>query len=119
MIEALLGDILDVGPLVYVLVAGVLATASWRLLGVAAISKIPLDHPAIEWARMVAVAIVAGQAAILVVNPMGGLADLPVWQRIGAVFLGFGVYHFNGRSVLLGVAAGDAAVLTALALHGS
>lgn len=117
MIEALFGDIVDVGPIAYVLVAGVLATASWRVLGVAAVSRIPLDHSAIEWARMVAVAIVAGQAAILVVNPMGGLAELPVWQRVGAVALGFCVYHFNGRSVLLGVAAGDAAILAALALH--
>jgi hypothetical protein len=67
----------------------------------------------------VAAAIVATQAAVLVTQPVGVVAGLPLGLRLGAVAAGFLVFHFNGRNVLLGVLTGEAVVLAALAWRGA
>ncbi|MEJ1158778.1 AzlD domain-containing protein [Prosthecomicrobium sp. N25] len=111
---AVLGDAAEVGPLLFVLVAGIGATLTWRLAAVLVGARLDAAHPVFEWARAVAGAIVAAQAAILVVDPMGAVAGLTLTLRLSAVTAGFLAYHFTGRNVLLGVAVGDAVVLLAL-----
>lgn len=112
--EAIGATMRDVGPLAFVLLAGVAAVGAWRLAGIAVGSRLSIDHPVFEWARAVAVAVVAAQAAILVTGAAAPVGDLSLALRFAAVAAGYAVYHFSGRSVLLGVAAGDAIILVAL-----
>lgn len=117
MMEDLGARMDDVGPLLFVLLAGVAASGVWRWAGVAVGTALSSGHGLFEWARAVAAAIVAGQAATLVAYPTGAIAEVAPGLRVLAVGIGFLAYHFTGRNVLLGVVAGDAAVLTALAFR--
>lgn len=114
MMQDIMAHARDVAPLAYVLIAGILATGVWRVAALAVGGAIHPDHGLFEWARCVAASIVAAQSAILVVEPMGVVATVALGWRVAAVTLGFGVYHFTGRNVLLGVVTGDAVVLAAL-----
>ncbi len=63
------------------------------------------------WSRAVATAILAGVIAKLVVFSSGPLADIPLTVRVGAAVCGFLAFLAVKRSVFVGVAAGEAALL--------
>ena len=105
----------EIGLTAFVLLAGVAVIAGLRLAGIMMGSRLSASHPLFEWARAVAAAVIAAQVALLVGHPMGSVGVLPLGVRLGAVVAGFLAYHFTGRSVLAGVAVGDAVILAALA----
>ena len=102
------------GPmLAYIFLAGVAATAIWRMAGVLAASRLSEHSPVLAWVKAVSTALVSGLIARIVVFPPGALAEIALPVRIGAFLLGIGVYFLAGRRLGLGVLAGTAALIGA------
>lgn len=79
-------------PLVFILVAGWLATDIWRWLGVLLGNRIDDGAEALIYVRSVATALVAGLIAKLILYPSGALAETGMALRIVAAIAGFVTY---------------------------
>ena len=101
-------------PYVFILAAGWLMTDGFRFLGVYFGGRIAEDSEVLVVVRTLATALVAAVIGNLVVFPSGALAEAPLWVRIGAMVAGFAAYLALRRSVLLGILAGEAALLAGL-----
>lgn len=97
----------------YILIAGVAATAVWRLLGLALSRGLAEDSPLLEWVRAVSTALVAGLVARTVMFPPGALAEVELAARVGAFALGIALYMLGGKRLGLGVLGAALALLTA------
>jgi hypothetical protein len=97
------------------LLVGFLPNEVWRMLGLAVARGVDEDSEFFVWARAVAVAVLAGVIAKLILFPPGALAAVPVSLRLGAIACGMLAFLLARRSVLAGVAAGEV-VLTLGAL---
>ena len=97
--------------LIYLLIAGFVATAPWRVLGVALSQGIDTQSELLRWVRAVSTALIAGLVARLVFFPAGLLADVPLAIRLGAFATGLAVYFATKRNVAVGILAGEAALL--------
>ncbi len=102
------------GVMPYIFIAGVAATAVWRLGGVVLSSGLSEDGPIVSWVKAVSTALVAGLIARIVIFPPGSLADVSLAVRVGAFCLGVGVYFLARRHLGAGVLTGT---LTLLAAH--
>jgi hypothetical protein len=94
-------------PFLFILVAGWLATDSWRFLGVYFGGRISESSDILVLVRTIATALVAAVIGNLIVFPSGTLASAPMALRIGAVAVGFAAYLLCGRRVLVGIAAAE------------
>ena len=101
-------------PFVFIAVAGWLATDVWRWLGVLLGSRIAQDSAWLIWVRAVAVALVAAVVARLILYPTGFLETLPAVYRIVSVAVGFVVFLLTRQSVLAGIIATEAVLITCL-----
>lgn len=97
--------------LIYLFIAGYIATDIWRLLGVLAAVKVNEDSEVFRWVKSVSTALVAALIARIVLFPVGALADVPLWVRGGALGLGIIIYLATKRSIALGIIAGEAFLL--------
>lgn len=68
-------------PYLFILLAGWLATDSWRYLGVYLGGKMSEESDILVFVRCVATALVAAVIANLIVFPSGALADSPLVLR--------------------------------------
>lgn len=102
------------GPYVFIAVAGFAATDFWRFLGVAMSARIDEDSTILRWVRAVATALIAGLVARLIVFPVGDLVHVGLAGRIAAVAFGLACFFLARRSMLAGIAAGEAALLAAI-----
>jgi hypothetical protein len=89
----------------YILVAGVVATAVWRLLGFVLSTGLTEDSPVIEWVKAVSTALVAGLVARTLLFPPGALADVSLGIRVAAFVLGVAGYYLARKHLGLGIAA--------------
>lgn len=96
----------------YILVAGVAATAIWRVAGVFLSSGVSEDGALIAWVKAVSTALVAGLIARIVIFPPGALADVSTPLRLGAFALAVAVYFLARRHMGLGILAGTAALIS-------
>ena len=103
-------------PYVFILVAGWLATYSWRFLGVYLGGKVSEDSDILVFVRCVATALVAAVIANLVVFPGGALSSAPLALRIGAAGIGFAAYLVAGKRMIVGIIAAEAVLLVGLYL---
>ncbi|MEM5500678.1 AzlD domain-containing protein [Ahrensia kielensis] len=103
-------------PLVFILIAGWIATDMWRWLGVLMGNRIDDSSEILVYIRSVATALVAAVIAQLIVFPSGALAETPVLLRIAAALSGFAAYIFIGRHVGLGVLAALVVLSAGMAL---
>lgn len=94
-------------PYLFILVAGWLATDSWRFLGVYLGGRISENSELLVLVRAVATALVAAVIGNLIVFPSGALAATPLGLRLGATAFGFAAYFFLGRRVLVGIVAAE------------
>jgi hypothetical protein len=94
-------------PFLFILVAGWLATDSWRFLGVYFGGRISENSDFLVLVRTVATALVAAVIGNLIVFPSGALAATPLALRIGAAAIGFAAYLMLGRRVLVGIIAAE------------
>jgi hypothetical protein len=96
--------------LVLVLV-GFLPSDFWRLLGIVVGRSLDEESELIVWVRAVAIALLAGVIAKLVLIPPAALAVLPLSLRLGAIAIGFSTFLLARQSVFAGVLVGEAALL--------
>lgn len=105
-------------PYLFILVAGWLATDSWRYLGVYFGSRLSETSEIMVLVRAVATSLVAGVIANLIVFPGGALAATPLALRLGAAAAGFAAYLGLGRHVVVGIGVAEAVLLSGLYLLG-
>src|SRR5262244_1355362 len=94
---------------------GFLPSEIWRVLGLVAARGIADESELFMWVRAVAIAVLAGVIAKIILVPPGTLASVPAVIRLAAIVCGFAAFVIVRRSVLAGVVAGEA-VLTVGAL---
>src|SRR6516162_8915700 len=94
---------------------GFLPSEIWRVLGLVAARGIADESELFMWVRAVAIAVLAGVIAKIILFPPGTLASVPLVIRLCAIVGGFAAFLFVRRSVLTGVVAGEV-VLTVGAL---
>ncbi|MEP9398430.1 AzlD domain-containing protein [Mesorhizobium sp. KR2-14] len=94
-------------PFLFILVAGWLATDSWRFLGVYLGGRISEKSDILVLVRTIATALVAAVIGNLIIFPSGALAAAPIVLRMGAVVVGFAAYMLLGRRVLAGIVAAE------------
>lgn len=93
----------DWSPFLFILLAGAIPTQMWRWAGALLSRTMREDSEVLKWVKAVATALVAGLIAKLVVFPSGALADVPVWARVGAMVVGYGVFFITGPRIIYGI----------------
>jgi Branched-chain amino acid transport protein (AzlD) len=101
----------ELWPYLVLVLLGYLPNEVWRVLGLVLARGLNEDSEVVVWSRAVATAILAGVIAKLIVFPPGALLAIPLSIRVGAVVFGFLAFVAVKRSVFIGVAAGEAALL--------
>lgn len=97
--------------MLYILIAGVAATAFWRFAGVFLSTGLSEDGAVIAWVKAVSTALVAGLIARIVIFPPGALADVSTPLRLGAFALSVAVYFATRRNMGYGILTGTAALI--------
>jgi hypothetical protein len=105
-------------PYFFILIAGAIATDTWRFLGVYLGGRISDDSEALVLVRALATALVAAVIGNLIVFPSGALADAPLLLRLLATAIGFAAYLTLGKRVIVGILAAEAVLLAGLYLFG-
>jgi branched-subunit amino acid transport protein len=98
-------------PYLVVIVIGFLPTEIWRTLGVLIGKGLNEDSEVFHWVRMIAAGLVTAVVAKLLLSANGALATLPLWGRLAAIVIGVVVMLLTKRSILLGLFAGEVAIL--------
>jgi len=93
------------------LLVGFLPNEIWRMLGLLVVRGIDEDSEFFVWARAVAIAVLAGVIAKIILLPPGTLASVPLSIRLGAIACGFAAFLALRRSVFAGVAAGEVVLM--------
>jgi len=98
-------------PYFLLVLLGYLPNEVWRVFGLVLARGLNEDSEIVVWSRAVATAILAGVIAKLIVFPPGALLSIPLPVRVTAVVCGFIAFLAVKRSVFVGVAIGEAALL--------
>jgi hypothetical protein len=101
----------EFAPLLTLVLVGFLPNDFWRLLGVLLGRGLNEESDLVIWVRAVAVAILGGVIANLVLAPPGALAETATPVRLGALATGFLAFLLAKRSVFAGVLAGELALI--------
>ncbi len=99
-------------PYAVLILVGFLPNEIWRALGLVLARGLNEESEIVVWSRAVATAILAGVIAKLIVFASGDLAKIPLSLRVGAAACGFIAFLAVKRSVFVGVAVGEAVLLT-------
>jgi hypothetical protein len=105
-------------PYVALLLLGFLPSEIWRWLGIVLGRGLDEKSEIIQWVRAVAVALVAGVVARIVLFPPGALASVPLGVRLTAIGCGFLAFFFIRRSPFAGVLAGEAVLVAGALVFG-
>jgi hypothetical protein len=97
--------------MLYIVVAGIAATAVWRLAGVFLSSGFSEDSAIIAWVKAVSMALVAGLVARIVLFPPGALADISLLVRLAAFALGIAAFFLGRWNMGLGILAGTTSLV--------
>jgi hypothetical protein len=108
----------DLWPYLVLVLVGFLPTEVWRMLGLVVARGLDEESELLIWVRAVAVAVLAGVIAKLVVLPPGALAAVPLAVRLAAIAAGFAAFLLVRRSVLAGVAVGETVLVVGGMLVG-
>jgi branched-subunit amino acid transport protein len=98
-------------PYLALFLCAVLPTEIWRWLAVVFARRIDEGSESLEFIRMVAVALLAGVVAKLVITPSGALAGTPLWVRLAALALPLAVLALGRQRLLLATVAGEAVLI--------
>ena len=100
-----------VWPYLALILFGFLPSELWRVLSIFVAHGVDEKSELLEWVRAVATALLAGVVANILLTPAGALANVPLPARLAAMALGLGVFALTRRSVIAGVATGEAAII--------
>jgi hypothetical protein len=106
----------ELHPYLLLVLVGFLPNEIWRMLGLAAARSMVEDSELFMWARAVAIAVLAGVIAKIVLFPPGALAAVPIGIRLVAIGSGLLGFLLLRRSVLAGVVIGEVVLLGGAAL---
>ena len=101
----------DLWPYLVLILCGFLPNDLWRMLGVIVGHGVAENSELLIWVRAVAIALLAGVIAKIVVVPPSALATIPLAIRVTAIGCGFGAYLAARQSVFVGVLAGEAVLV--------
>ncbi len=99
-------------PYLVLILVGFLPNEVWRVIGLVAARGLNEESEIVVWSRAVATAILAGVIAKLIVFASGDLANLPLSLRVASAACGFIAFLAVKRSVFVGVAVGEAVLLS-------
>lgn len=97
-------------PYLALILVGFLPNEVWRMLGLLMARGVDESSEIVVWVRAVAVAVLGGVIAKILLIPPGALAEVPLSVRLGAIACGFCAFLLVRRSVFAGVLAGEAAL---------
>jgi carbon starvation protein CstA len=97
---------------------GFLPSEIWRVLGLVAARGVADESELFMWVRAVAIAVLAGVIAKIILFPPGTLASVPLVIRLIAIVCGFAAFVIVRRSVLAGVAAGEVVLMLGALAYG-
>lgn len=97
--------------LAIVVFASVLGTYLWRSLGVLLSGRIKVESELFRWVACVAYAMVAGLVSRLLLMPTGLLGETTLTERLAGCALALAAYYLSRRNLLVGCAAGMAAIM--------
>ncbi len=100
-------------PFLFILLAGALPTQIWRWLGAVFAKSLDEESEFLNWVKAIATALVAGLIAKLVVFPSGSLIDVPLWARLSALLLGYGVFFLTRPKIIYGILVGEVVLVSA------
>jgi hypothetical protein len=103
-------------PYLVLILAGFLPTEMWRMLGLVAARGLDEESELVAWVRAIAVAILAGVIAKLIMVPPGALAVVPLTVRLAALACGFAAFLLARRSVFAAVLVGEAVLVVGAGL---
>ena len=116
--DAAMSALSELAPYLVLILVGFLPTEIWRMLGFAVARGIDEASELLVWVRAVAVTVLAGVIAKLIMFPPGALADVPLAVRLAAMAAGFLAFLLVRRSVFAGVAVGEAVLILGASLVG-
>ncbi len=97
--------------LIVLILACAAGTYLWRALGVAVAGRLDPNGEIFSWMACVALAMVAGLVARMLVEPVGVLATTTLLERLGATACGCVIYFVvTRRNLLAGVLTGCVAI---------
>ena len=102
------------GWLLFLLLAGTVATDIWRWAGVFAALRVDENGEVFRWVRAVSNALIAALISKLVLFPPGALADAPLILRGGCFLFGVAVFFAARRSMMAGILAAEVLLLAGL-----
>lgn len=88
--------------IVYIGVAGWIATDMWRWLGVLVGNRLKDGSIALLWVRATATSLVAAVIAKLILQPTGALSEFNIYLRVAAVVIGFIAFQLTGKRIIVG-----------------
>ncbi|MDP9129987.1 MAG: AzlD domain-containing protein, partial [Candidatus Binatota bacterium] len=102
----------DVGDLLVLVLACAAGTYVWRALGVAVAGRLDPNGEWLSWMGCVALAMIAGLVARMLVEPVGVLTTTSLLERLGATACALVMYFgFTRRNLLAGVVTGCVAIV--------
>lgn len=105
-------------PYVVLVLVGFLPNEIWRWAGFLLARGIDESSELLVWVRAVATAVLAAVIAKLIFFAPGALATVPLPVRIAALGAGFIGFLLIRRSVIAGVAVGEAVLIAGALLFG-
>jgi hypothetical protein len=108
----------ELWPYLLLVLVGFLPTDVWRMLGFVAARGLDEGSELLVWVRAVAVAVLAGVIAKLILVPPGALATVPLAVRLAAIACGFAAFLLVRRSLLAGVLVGETVLIVCAAVVG-
>lgn len=108
----------ELAPYLILIFAGFLPHEAWRWVGFVLSRGLDETSEVIVWVRAVAVAILAGVVAKIVVFSPGALAGVPLWVRLSAAAAGMLAFFLARQSILVGVATGTGCLVLAELILG-
>jgi hypothetical protein len=107
----------ELWPYLVLLLIGFLPNEIWRVLGLVLSRGVDESSDLLLWVRAVAIAILAGVIAQLILFSSGALATIPLPLRLGAAIAGFVAFLLIRRSVFAGVLVGELVLVAGAALR--
>lgn len=107
----------DFWPYLALILCGFLPNDIWRMLGVIVGHGVSENSELMIWVRAVAIALLAGVIAKIVVVPPTALATIPFAIRLVAIGCGFAGFLVARQSVLVGVIAGEAVLVVGAMIY--
>jgi hypothetical protein len=102
-------------PYLVLILVGFLPTEIWRMLGLVVARGLDEESELVVWVRAIAVAVLAGVIAKLIMVPPGALAAVPLAVRLAAIGAGFAAFLLVRRSVFAAVMVGETVLVVGAA----